>query len=96
MKTPKPKLNLINMKTLSGRVVREKVKSKEIHPLSFLSEDEQMEVDSIGYRGELSNGSPCTLKDYLNSLGRGVFEVIRTKMDDGTFYEEFLVIRATV
>lgn len=62
--------------------------------LPFLSDKEMTELNSIGYSGTTSSGKRITREEYLNSLGKGTFRVVRTKSDSGDFTEEFTIIRA--
>jgi len=60
--------------------------------LTFLSTEENNELDSIGYSGKTTKGRRISREDYLNSLDKGDFKVIRTSPDNGDFTEEFLII----
>ena len=66
------------------------------NPLDFLSKTEKEEFDNIGYAGKTFSGKRISRVDYLNSLNKGEFKVIKTKWDDGTYIEEFLIIRVTM
>ena len=50
-------------------------------------------MSTIGYSGKL-NGAPETFQSYLNSLGKGTFQVTQTKHDNGDFRERFTIVRA--
>lgn len=62
-------------------------------PLPFLSDAEQADLDSIGYSGKTVAGVRNGRKQYLNSLGKGHFDVTQTKFDNGSFIEEFIIVR---
>lgn len=57
--------------------------------LSFLTESEQKEFDTIGYTGKTSQGVKSSYSEYLNSLNKGEFSVKQTKSDSGDFCEAF-------
>ena len=61
--------------------------------LTFLTEDEIRNLNTIGYSGKL-NGLRTSRQTYLNSLDKGTFLVDQTKFDDGTFVEEFTITRS--
>ena len=61
--------------------------------LPFLTEEEQKEFDNIGYSGKKINGEKVSRVSYLNSLGKGEFEITQTKWDSGDFCESFILIR---
>lgn len=64
------------------------------HPLHFLSEQEKKNLDEIGYSGKL-NGEKTSRTHYLNSLGKGKFEILQIKWDNGDFREVFIISRYT-
>jgi len=55
----------------------------------ILSKPEMEELDCIGYSGKKKNGQKCGRTEYLNSLGRGKFQINQTKYDSGDFSESF-------
>lgn len=61
--------------------------------LNYLTEEEKKELDVIGYTGKNSKGEKTSREAYLNSLGKGEFEVEQLKFDSGDFCEEFMVVR---
>lgn len=61
--------------------------------LQFLTEAEQADLDSIGYSGFTVAGVRNGRTQYLNSLGKGQFDVTQVKFDDGSFIEEFIIVR---
>lgn len=63
--------------------------------LPFLSKNEKANFDNIGYSGKLLNGERMEREQYLNSLGKGYFEIKQTKFDDGSFEEMFTITRTT-
>ena len=63
--------------------------------LPFLTEQETIEFDSIGYSGKKTNGEKMSRTEYLNSLNKGEFEIEQLKFDKGDFIEKFLIIRVT-
>lgn len=63
-------------------------------PLSFLNAKELKELDCIGYTGRGSDGQRTTWEDYLNSLGKGTFNVTQTKFDNGSFQEQYIISRS--
>lgn len=70
-----------------------KINSYLTHPLTFLSPEEQMEFDNIGYSGKKFDGVEISRDAYLNSLGKGHFTVKQVKFDKGDFSEEFIIAR---
>ena len=62
-------------------------------PLPFLTREQVKEMESINYSGKLTNGKKCDHYTYLNSLGLGTFEMIRTggHRDESEYYT---VVRA--
>lgn len=61
--------------------------------LPFLSEEETVEFDSIGYSGKKTNGEKMSRTEYLNSLNKGEFEVELLKRDNGNLIERFLIVQ---
>jgi len=64
--------------------------------LNFLTSDEILEFNVIGYTGKNSKGISCSYSEYLNSLGKGEFSVKQTKFDNGDFHEKYLISRYIV
>jgi hypothetical protein len=62
--------------------------------LDFLSEVEAKEFDSIGYSSKKLDGTKMDRETYLNSLGKGEFDVTQTKYDKGDFSEAYTIARA--
>jgi len=58
-----------------------------------LTESEIEEFNVIGYTGKNSAGVKTTYVEYLNSLNKGIFSIVQTKHDDGTYIEEFIINR---
>jgi hypothetical protein len=63
--------------------------------LPCLTKDEQEEFDLIGYTGKNNAGEKTNFQTFLNSLGKGEFQVKQTKWDDGSFEERFTIVRVT-
>lgn len=61
--------------------------------LPFLSTTEHDEFDQIGYSGETHQKLKMSSEQYLNSLGKGTFQVTQTKYDNGDFTENFTIVR---
>ncbi len=61
--------------------------------LPFLSDAELAELNTIGYTGRNSKGSLVSRQEFLNSLGKGEFEVRQTEYDNGDFTEGFAIVR---
>lgn len=64
------------------------------HPLTFLTDEEKKELDSIGYTGKTTDGIKVSREDYLNSLGKGTFAITWIRSDNGDFSEHFVFVRA--
>jgi len=64
--------------------------------LPFLTKKELDELNSIGYSGADSAGKRMSKEAFLNSLGKGQFDVRQTKFDDGSFMENFTITRVTL
>ncbi len=64
--------------------------------LPFLTPEERLEFNIIGYSGKTSSFIPQTQQGYLNSLNKGTFEFTQTKWDDGDFIQEFIISRSVV
>lgn len=62
---------------------------KSFPPLNY---DELKEFNNIGYSGKTSDGKFSDRQTYLNSLGKGSFQVTQTKHDSGDFVEEFTIV----
>lgn len=62
--------------------------------LPFLTHEEFFELNLIGHTGKTSTGKKISREKYLNSLGKGTFQVIQTHSDTGDFREEFTIIHA--
>jgi len=62
--------------------------------LPFLNEKEFKEFNLIGYTGKDSAGNKTNWEKYLDSLGKGTFNVTQTRWDNGDFSEEFVISRA--
>ncbi len=82
------KVNTYKIETAMGRICE-----YFGHPLHFLSDKEKADLDTIGYTGKLG-GVKMSRESYLNSLGKGTFNITQTKFDDGSFSEEFIISRA--
>lgn len=80
-------IKIYDIQTASGRLY--------FCTLPFLSNEELKEFNTIGYTGKNSKGERTNFQNYLNSLGKGQFEVKQTKFDDGSFSEKFTVVRVT-
>lgn len=78
-------ISTYNISTCMGKVNGE-------NPLTFLSKEEQDNLNEIGYSGKL-NGERISRTTYLNSLGKGEFSIEQTKYDNGDFSERFIIIR---
>lgn len=63
--------------------------------LSFLTQKQQDEFNTIGYTGKDSKGNKISRENYLNSLNKGTFSLTLTKGDNGDFSEEFMLTRVT-
>lgn len=61
--------------------------------LEFLTDGQMEELNTIGYTGHNSFGRETSREIYLNSLGIGVFKIVKTKSDTGDFCESFMIIR---
>lgn len=61
--------------------------------LKFLSDVEVKNLDSIGYSGKNLKSEKINRQRYLNTLGKGQFQVEQTKIDTGDFSEKFLITR---
>jgi hypothetical protein len=85
--------NTINLTTISIETSMGSVTSNSESKLTFLTETELINLSTIGYSGKL-NGAPETFQSYLNSLGKGTFQVTQTKHDNGDFRERFTIVRA--
>lgn len=85
----------MNIDTKSISTCMGKISTYYGHPLSYLSDFEKNELDTIGYSGKKINGEKISKIEYLNSLGKGDFKIEQTKFDKGDFCEEFLIIRVT-
>lgn len=66
---------------------------KTTQKLSFLTEEENEELNVIGYSGRTSKGEKMSREEYLNSLNKGEFKVEQTVYDKGDFCEEFIYTR---
>lgn len=75
-----------NMTTCMGKCIQQA-------QLSFLSQEEIVELNEIGYTGKNSEGIKTTREEYLNSLNKGLFKVEQLTYDRGDFAETFLIIR---
>jgi len=53
---------------------------------------ERIEFNNIGKYGCTTNGLKTTYESYLNSLGKGEFDVTQTKFDDGCFEQQFRIV----
>lgn len=64
--------------------------------LPFLTHEEFFELNLIGHTGKTSTGKKISREKYLNSLGKGTFQVIQTysNANMGDFREEFTIVRA--
>jgi hypothetical protein len=60
--------------------------------LPFLSDTELEEFNSICYSGKNTKGIKMGREEYLNTLGKGVFDVTQTKFDNGNFSEGFTIV----
>ncbi len=63
--------------------------------LPFLTDEEMENFNSIGYSSKTLDGVRTTRTKYLNSLGKGDFDVDQTLYDNGSFEEAFTIIRVT-
>ena len=54
--------------------------------------DEVKEFDTIGYTGKDNGGRRTNYEAFLNSLGKGEFDITCTKRDSGDFSEMFTVV----
>lgn len=75
-----------NMTTCMGKCIQQA-------QLSFLSQEEIVELNEIGYTGKNSEGIKTTREEYLNSLNKGLFKVEQLTYNNGDFFETFLIIR---
>lgn len=82
-------LQITEIRTCMGKVIN-KVS------LSFLSKEELEDLDLIGYTGRDSSGKKISRKKYLNSLGKGEFEIVQSNHDTGGFCESFTLVRYCV
>jgi len=64
--------------------------------LPFLNSDEINEFNIIGYTGKNSKDEKISQQDYLNSLGKGVINMLITQFDTGDFIEEYIIVRINV
>lgn len=64
--------------------------------LPFLDGKQFEEFNTIGYSGRTSNGAKTSREEYLNTLGKGRFEVVCLKGDNGDFSETFKIIQTVV
>lgn len=60
--------------------------------LPFLNKKEHKEFNNIGYSGKKLDGKSSSREVYLNSLGKGEFQVTQTKFDNGNFEEGFTIV----
>lgn len=60
---------------------------------NILTEEEVAELDIIGFTGKNSKGEKSSFEKYLNSLGKGEFDVQQIKFDNGSFTEEYKISR---
>jgi len=82
----KPKIETYNIRTGLGKV-------NGGDSLSFLTDEEAKELDTIGYTGKGNDGIRTTRLDFLNRLGKGEFKVNQTQRDSGDFSEAFTITR---
>lgn len=82
------------IKTYMGKVLDNDYSMKVLQ--SFLSEEEIINLHSIGYSGRDVHGNKTTREDYLNTLGKGMFKVTQTTYDNGNFMEDFVITRAYI
>jgi len=66
--------------------------TKNGRSLPFLTKKELKNLNQIGYSGKLMN-KKISKSEYLNSLNKGQFQVTQTKWDNGSFTEEFTIVR---
>jgi len=66
--------------------------------LDFLTQEQQDELDTIGYTGKNSNGVKMGRVEYLNSLypEKEQFQLTQFKWDNGNFIEEFILTRVII
>ena len=60
---------------------------------NILTKDEILELNVIGYTGKNSKGELSSFEKYLNTLGKGDFNVKQTKFDNGKFTEKYEIAR---
>lgn len=82
------------IKTYMGKVLTNDYSYKVL--ASFLSEEEIIQLHSIGYSGHDVQGNRTTREDYLNTLGKGMFKVTQTTYDNASFMEDFIITRAYI
>lgn len=82
-------ISIYNITTNSGTL------SKWVDTLSFLSDEETIEFNKIGYSGKNILEQKTNFSEYLNSLNKGEFEVQQTKFDNGDFTEKYTIVRVT-
>lgn len=83
------KVEIYRVVTASGRV-----HTFFAHPLKdVLTLQEIKNLDEIGYSGKF-NGLETTRTEYLNSLGKGTFEIKQIAHNGGDFSECFIIARA--
>lgn len=85
------KIESYKIETAMGRLCR----WGESNPLPFLTEQENKDFDEVGYTGKL-NSMPHSFQSYLNSLNKGVYQVTKTKHDNGDFCEAYLITRVII
>ena len=78
-----------SFRTSMGQIVT----SDEKQFLSFISEEELSNFNSIGYTGKDNNGRKIGRIEYLNSLrpNEMQFSLYQTKYDNGDFCEAFVM-----
>lgn len=65
--------------------------------LDFLTETQQKEFDSIGYRGKKLDDTEMGRVEYLNSIDKNIqYELHQIKYDNGNFNEEFILVRVVL
>ena len=85
--------NKLNMVSYTVRTVKGKLKNPDRQLTSFLSKDEIDEFNLIGYTGHNSSNERTNVEDYLNSLGKGLFNVNKLEYGKGDFTETLSITR---
>jgi hypothetical protein len=87
-----PKIKIENHCIVTGMGKLNEASSPSTLP--FLTDEEREEFNVIGYTGKDSAGKRTSHYEFLNSLGKGTFEIHQTKFGGDDFVEKFMITRA--